>query len=307
MISIKPVAHPAETWEHAAAPDLTLRGVDLRQPNRPTLQFIHGIAFASKVYWPLLAPLAEDYGLFLHDLQGHGDSDLGNDYSGWEASMERVLAVMAAKGIDPATGPVIGSGHSYGASLHMLIAAARPERFSALVLLDPMLMPQNMFELFERVERNPMIERVLKKTAVWDDRNEARAYLRSKAAFKNWHDEAIEAFLDHAMAPHGEVGLALRCPPPFEVQVLSRPLLTLWDAVERLRTPTVILYGDDPMSPIGPSCRKAAEMNPHIRAMAMTGGHNFMLERPGESADAVRAALEMLLGDTGNGSLNRTG
>lgn len=293
-MKIKHLRDPGEHWAVQVEPDLTLRGVDLRHPERPTLHFVHGVAFASKLYWPVLRELVDENGLFLQDLQGHGDSDTGDSYPGWEASIDRIVAVMDAKGLDNAAAPVVGMGHSYGASLHMLMAAAEPERFSALVLLDPMLMPQNMFELFTKLENNPMIDRVRKKSTRWDDRETAREYLRSKHAFKRWTDESIDAFIDHAMWEDDGGGVSLRCPPELEIEVLAKPLLTLWDAVERLNVPTVILYGNDRMSPIGPSCRKAAELNPCIEAVEMTGSHNFMLEHPQETAAQIRAALNRL-------------
>ncbi len=281
------------TWSYEVEDGLTLRGVDHRLNGHPTLQFIHGIAFASKIYLPMLSPLNESYGLFLQDLQGHGESDLGDHYPGWQKSIDRIALVMDEYDLHTRLNPIVGMGHSYGASLQMILAAQQPERFSAMILLDPMILPQPMFEMFENIDTNPMVDRIKKKTARWNSREEAQSYLCSKTAFKNWHDDAINAFIDHAMVVKQD-SYHLRCPPEFEVEVLTKPLVTLWDAIPQIKTPTIILHSDEPVSPIRQTCQQVAEMNPNIESIPMPGSHNFMLEYPKETCEQIIFSLDKL-------------
>jgi pimeloyl-ACP methyl ester carboxylesterase len=63
---------------------------------------------------------------------------------------------------------VIAIGHSFGGVATILAAAAQPHRFKALVLLDPTILPQPAYWLYQlntllsktgRLGRNPLAER----------------------------------------------------------------------------------------------------------------------------------------------------
>ena len=288
------ILRKATPWAHPVQEDLYLRGKDLRRADTTTVQFMHGAAFCGSAYWPLLKELSSDYGLFIQDMQGHGESDPGSEFTGWQRAVENATSVMDAFDLHAEKGPFIGMGHSYGASLSLIMAAADPTRFSGLVLLDPMIFPLSLFELFANPE-NPMVSRVLKKVTEWSSRDEAMAYLKSKQAFKTWRQDALESFIDHAMETHENGRVSLRCPVEVEAQLLSKPLLSIWDSVDQLKTPTVILYSNEAASPIGQSCVDASEKNPYIQSIPVDGSHNFMQEFPDETLVATREALAQLL------------
>jgi len=288
------ILNSATPWEHEIEEKLVLRGCDLRKPDLPTIQFMHGVAFCGKLYWPLLKQLTDDYGLFIQDMQGHGESDQGAEFTGWQSAIDNATSVMNEFGLHNDNGPFIGMGHSYGASLSMIMAAADPSRFSGLVLLDPMIFPLSLFELFANPE-NPMVSRVLNKKKEWLNRNEALEYLKSKNAFKTWQPDALESFVDHAMAEQKDGSVTLRCPPEIEAQVLANPLLTIWDAVDNLQTPTIMLYSDEATSPIAQSCIDASEKNSYIQCIPMKGSHNFMQEYPDETFKVSMESLATLI------------
>ena len=289
-----PILNDAISWNHPVQADVTLRGSDLRRANTPTVQFMHGVAFCGNVYWPLLKELASDYGLFIQDMQGHGKSDGGSEFTGWQSAVDNATSVMNAFDLHADNGPFIGMGHSYGASLSLIMAAEDPKRFSGLVLLDPMIFPLSLFELFASPD-NPMVSRVLKKSVKWSSAEEAMAYLKSKQAFKTWREDALVSFIDHAMEAHDDGSVSLRCPVDIEAQILGKPLLSIWDAVDKLQTPTVIIYSNEAASPIGQSCVDASEKNPYIHSIPVNGSHNFMQEFPEETLKETREALNSLL------------
>lgn len=288
------ILNNAISWEHEVEENLKLRGSDLRRPDTPTIQFMHGVAFCGKLYWPFLKELSNDYGLFIQDMQGHGESDSGTEFTGWQSAIKNATSVMNDFGLHRDYGPFIGMGHSYGASLSMIMAASDPDRFSGLVLLDPMIFPLSLFELFANPE-NPMVSRVLNKKKEWPNREEALNYLKGKQAFKNWRQDALESFVDHAMAEDEDGSVSLRCKPEIEAQVLANPLLTIWDAVEKLQTPTIMIYSNDAASPIAQSCKDASEKNPFIKCIPMEGSHNFMQEFPDETVKISKESLSTLL------------
>ncbi|MGH8444937.1 MAG: alpha/beta hydrolase, partial [Solimonas sp.] len=133
-------------WQSSAGAGPLLRG--RRHDGPPAmLHFLHGNGFCGGVYWPMLQHLSGDYSLFCHDLEGHGDSDEPQRFAGADRLIARIPQVIADQGLAqrPDGGALIGIGHSYGAALTMRVAAANPSLFKALVLLDPILLPDRYY------------------------------------------------------------------------------------------------------------------------------------------------------------------
>ena len=212
-------------FDHTVAERLSLRGLEwIQHPVRPTLHFLHGIAFCSRLYWPYLRNLtAAGYNLCMHDLEGHGESDLEGEFSGWRLAADRAASVISARRLRQRGGPLIGTGHSYGASLSLILAAEQPDLFDALVLLDPMLMPEQILQQARDGLHQFPLDKTLARRNHWEDAGAAAAYLRSKAAFKDWSDDALDGFIEYNLVPGEEAGLVLRCDPRTEAQVLADP------------------------------------------------------------------------------------
>jgi len=292
------VLQSASNWSYEVEPDTFLRGIDMRRPDRATLHFLHGIAFSSKVYWPLLKPLTEHYGLFTQDYQGHGESDLCKEFSGWQGAIDQVQAVMKDQQINNQQTPLIGFGHSYGASLSLIMAAKDENLFSSLILLDPMIFPQPMLDMMDTMKpgENPMSDRIANRISEWSSRKAAKEYFASKKAFREWREDALESFLDYTLAEHPETGVvSLICPPSLEAQFVSSPLTTIWHAIDTVKIPTVMIHSEDNTSPLRQSCIDAGKRNANIRAIEVKGGHNFMQEHPQEILELVSAYLQELV------------
>ena len=69
-------------WAHRGSAGFTLRGWHSRPSGKPVLHFLHGNGFCTRTYEPMLGLLAEQFDLWLCDLQGHGQSDHGGRFVG---------------------------------------------------------------------------------------------------------------------------------------------------------------------------------------------------------------------------------
>lgn len=92
---------------------------------------VHGLTGHGQ-RWQHLADYVPEITIAAPDLVGHGSSS-------WAApwTIDANVAAFAALLDDQATTPVLVVGHSFGGALAMHLAAARPDRVSALLLLDP--------------------------------------------------------------------------------------------------------------------------------------------------------------------------
>lgn len=288
-----PTLASTNEWEYDVAPGLTYRGNEQFAEGKPLLHFMHGVAFCGKLYWPLLKQLSERYGLFMQDMQGHGESDAGEAFLGWESAIQQAFSVMDNFDLKNQGSGLIGTGHSYGASLSVIMAVQRPELFDGLILLDPMIMNPEMLVQVP-MDQNPMAQRTLKRKTRWESLEQVHRFFRSKPAFERWTDDAFTSFIDHTLVEHADGSYHLKCTAQTEAEVLAGPLVTIWENLEKLTVPTVIIHGDDARSPILQNSKKVAEMNPNISAVQMVGGHNFMQEIPDETFEQFCLAMDSL-------------
>jgi pimeloyl-ACP methyl ester carboxylesterase len=286
-------------WESGAGGGPTLRGrrADPR-PGAATLHFLPGNGFCGGVYWPFLkqfltgrATPAGGYGLFLHDIEGHGDSDAPAHFSGIGAVARRVPLVAQEQGLRDGR-PLVGMGHSFGAALTLKVAADNPGLFQALVLLDPIVFPPPMWfvsRAMAALNVHPMAKAARKRRREWASREDVIERLRGRGIYKGWTEEALQCFAEHAT--HDEAGQrVLSCPPGLEAEIYERPVYP-WPSFRNVQVPILFLYGKGSYPIFEPASRLARRANPRVEVASVPGHHCFMLEDPADAHQAVAAFL----------------
>jgi pimeloyl-ACP methyl ester carboxylesterase len=279
-------------WRSGAAPAWSGRRVLFR--DRPTLHFLSGNGFCGGVYWPLLRRFLPDFGLLCTDIEGQGASE-GTRYSGLPALLQRSRQAIAEQGLDG--GALIGMGHSFGAALTLRLAAANPGMFRALVLLDPIVMPPPLWlgvHALAHLGRHPMVNAAKRRRARWPSRTAARQHLEGRGIYAGWTAEALDAFVQHALAPTGNGSeVALCCPRELEAEIYAEPLWA-WRAFREVRCPVLFLRGRESYGFFPWAERLAQRANPAIRLRSLPGGHCFMQQDPAATHAAVREFLDTL-------------
>lgn len=283
-------------WAHRdPVHGLSLRGWRTPPRGLPLLHVLHGNGLCARTYAPMLAPLAERFDLWLCDAQGHGDSDAGDRFLGWNANA--AMAARAFRAHHPAPGvPVFGLGHSFGGVLTALMASAEPERFDAIVLLDPVIYTPTVAATVGLLARTglegllPLVRATRRRRTRWSSRDEAFSRLRGRGVFADWRDDALRAYVEHGLRDEGD-GVALKCPTWIEAAIFGSGPAGLWRQLDRLATPTLLVHGDDTLPFVAPSARRLAARHPHVRVEPIPGSHCFMLAEPEATAARVAAFL----------------
>lgn len=283
-------------WSYSSRYGVTVRGFHSTPSGKPVLHFLHGNGFCGLTYQPMLQLLSADYDLFLSDTQGHGDSDNGTEFLGWNKAAE--IAALAWQAHQPQFGtvPTYGLGHSFGGVLTSLMHAEQPTLFQGLVLLDPVLFPPSMLLLARTLEgvrlfkKNPLAKAALKRRQHWPDRASALSYFQSRSLFKSWHPAALDAYVTHALAEQND-GVSLKCPPQREADVFSSYPRGLWPALRNAKAPIKIFYGEQTFPFVVKAVNKWQQLNTGVQLQQVPGGHCFMQEQPEHSAARIITAL----------------
>lgn len=285
-----------ERWQYAD-PDhgLTLRGWYTPPRDLPLLHVLHGNGLCARTYTAMLTPLADHFDLWLCDTQGHGDSDAGERFLGWNANAAMASRAFRAHHPTPSV-PVFAVGHSFGGVLTALMAAADPSLFQRIVLLDPVIYTPAVAAMVAVLDRTrlqgllPLVRATRRRRTRWASRNEAFARFRGRGVFADWQDDALRAYVDHGLREDGE-GITLKCPPTIEAAIFGSGPVGLWRQLDRLATPTLLVHGDRTLPFVAPSARRLAARNPHVQVKAVAGSHCFMLAEPESAAERVLTFL----------------
>lgn len=285
-----------ERWQYADPEHgLTLRGWRTPPRGRPLLHVLHGNGLCARTYAPMLEPLAEHVDLWLCDAQGHGDSDAGVRFLGWNANAAMVARAFRAHHPAPQV-PVFAVGHSFGGVLTALMAAADPALFRRLVLLDPVIYTPTVAAMVAVLDRTglqgllPLVRATRRRRTRWPSREEAFARFRGRGVFADWQDAALRAYVEHGLREEGE-GVTLKCPTHIEAAIFSTGPVGLWRQLDRLATPTLLVHGDRTLPFVAPSARRLAARRLQVRVDAIAGSHCFMLAEPEATAGRIAAFL----------------
>lgn len=274
-----------------------LTGWCTKQGHKSVLFFAHGNGFCGRVYQPVLELLAQKYDLLMFDIPGHGRTPEA-DFSGWNKTAEHLWYGIQSAGEVIKNRDLHAVGHSLGGMLSILMASERPETFKSMVLLDPIIFPQPLLFFLHIVRKSgltgvfhPYVKSTLRRRNSWADRREAFRYFHKRKIFKDWTDQSLESYVQHALVEK-DMQVQLCCDPKLEAQWFSSLPDELWPSVKGLAVPVSIYMGNDTYPFSLRAGRQAKRINTAIDFNIVPGGHCFMQEHPSDAADYVFKALE---------------
>lgn len=293
------IAATLQPWHYRTSGGLVLRGWRARPRGRPVLTFLHGNGLCGAIYWPCLRHLSADFDLVLLDLPGHGDSDPGPRFLGWNENAELAHQALLAVLPDYGAAPVIACGHSFGGVLTLLMLAGDPVMARAGLLLDPVLFTPSMLWVMQALrplglwQQNGMARRARQRRFHWPDRHAARTFLQGRGMFREWTEDSMAAYVEHGLRAVAD-GFELKCAPRREAEIFASHPRQLWARVDALRRPLMILHGERTYPFVPASAHRAARRNPRIDVAAVPGTHFYLLEDPEGSASILRHHLASL-------------
>ena len=216
-----------------------------------TAHFYGGNGFALGVYEPLLSDLAQHLNITALTMRGEWYDKPTADKMTREEDAD-VLIEFLQKTQDK---PIIGIGHSQGATATTMAAAKRPDLFSALYLLEPVTFTNQQGKLYSLVPRMvKMTREPFKSTQVkqadWHSVDAYYQFLRRHKAYKRITDEHLLTYAKNSLEPGEQAELTLRFSPKQELaNYFGTPLIMkpLQQLIADNKVPVQLIIGKPSM------------------------------------------------------------
>lgn len=265
-----------------------------RDTPNPDIVFLHATGFNARTYRTLLSPLGDKFHVLALDARGHGRTQLPDGvfgYTSWRRHRDDLIAVL-----EHFTAPVTLAGHSMGGTVSLLLAGRRTDLVCGLALLDPVILPDAGYALFELplaplIQRNaiPMARGALKRRAAFASREEAIAGFTGRGVFKSFPPEVIADYVADGLLDDGKGGFKLACRPAFEAATYCAQRHNPWTALRKVTDPLVLLRAERNSTVSEAAMHRVAAIKADARVATVEGaGHMLPMERP----DRARAAIE---------------
>lgn len=261
--------------------------------NRPLVVFSHANGFPSGTYRKFLEDFAPHFEVRAPDMLGHDPRFRVDDNWG---NLARELLAWIDVHCDR---PVIGVGHSMGAMVTFMAAHLAPEKFRAVVMLDPPIIngwPAVFFQLMKwmgRADEFTPAGRSRNRRSNWPSPEDALADLSRKRLFAAFDPECLRDYVGSVLEPH-EGAFRLRYRVEQELAIFRTTPSNPWRFVRRLRVPGVVIAGAQSDVAMPAHLARLGRWHGMAR-LTTTGGHLFPLEHPLDASRLVRQEIDALL------------
>jgi pimeloyl-ACP methyl ester carboxylesterase len=210
-----------------------------------TAHFYHAAGFPLGVYSPLLSKLGQKFKLSALGIRatwpGIGLPPKRRDY--WQSYADDLIAFIEQE----CQSPIIGIGHSMGATCTIMAAEKRPDLFKTLVLIEPAMVSRSLARLIRLTPKVLMkiiepAKSTLKKIDIWVSREAFFDYCRQLRAYKRFSDKAFHVMAQYGVFETQDGRFHLCFPKLWEAHVYTQPPNVMTN-LERLNIPCVAIRG----------------------------------------------------------------
>ncbi|MCA1900412.1 MAG: alpha/beta hydrolase [Chloroflexi bacterium] len=267
------------------------------------LHFLHANGYPPECYKPLLELLKIRYRVFGMKLRPLWENTTPEDLDAWHPLSDDLLRFLNSNpsGVNKT---IVGVGHSVGGVVTLRAALREPQRFRALILLDPVLFVPATLTAWKIVRDlklghkfHPKIKGALKRRRVFDNLDLVFQGYRSREVFKYMSDESLRAYIAGIVKPRAGGGFELAYSPEWEARIYLTGLrdFDLWRGLPSLQIPTLIIRGAETDTFLENAAKLVKKKNPQIQVETLERcTHLLPLERPQEVFDLIWKFLEAL-------------
>lgn len=263
------------------------------------LVFLHANGYPPDCYRPLLLHLADHYHVTAMVQRPLWTGSRPEELKDWHLLTDDFLRFLD----ETLTASSVCVGHSMGGIALLRAALREPDRFKAIVLLDPVLFPPYMITLWNlmsalklRQRFNPKVTRARQRRRQFDNLERLYSGYRRKSVFKYMDNEALRAYVNGISCKKDGGGFHLCYSVDWEIRIyltaISRDM-DLWRGLRKLKTPALILRGSETDTFWNVTGNLVKQVQPRIQVVTLEKAtHLLPLEHPDEVANMIQSFFE---------------
>jgi lipase len=215
-----------------------------REARSGTILLAHATGFHARCWDRVVAHL-DAHHVIAVDQRGHGRSDKAFPIH-WQDFGQDLAGLIRALDLTD----VIGVGHSMGGHAITQAAAAEPQRFRRLVLIDPVIVsPEEYAAAGGATLASAWQHPTAKRRNHWASADEMFERFKDRPPFAAWDRNVLRDYCEYGLLPDPSGnGLVLACPPEFEaaVYMAARGNAGVYDSVRALDVPVLLVRVMEP-------------------------------------------------------------
>jgi len=262
------------------------------------LVFLHANGYPPECYRPLINRLSEHYQVLSMLQRPLWPDSSPNEITDWNPLTDDFLRFLDEQLIDTS----IAVGHSVGGIVALRAALRQPERFRALVLIDPVLFPPYIIRFWKIInglglgyQLHPLVKAARKRLREFDDLDRLFKGYRRKPVFRYMGDPELRAYVEGIACP-GELGYKLCFNADWEMRIYVTSVwsdMDIWHSLPSMKIPLLIIRGAETDTFWASTARRVQRNVPAARVVTVPQAtHLVPLEHPDEVYQAVETFLQ---------------
>jgi pimeloyl-ACP methyl ester carboxylesterase len=215
-----------------------------RRGKEPTLLFAHATGFHGRCWDQVIGRLGMRHVIAIEQ-RGHGRSDK-TEITHWRVFGQDLAALVRTLDLRD----IIGVGHSMGGHAMVEAAAANPDRFRRLVLIDPVIAsPDDYAGGWKIAGLAGRLHPTAKRKNLFASSDEMFERFKDRVPYSVFDRAALHDYCKYGLLPAGNgQGFVLACPPQIEASIYmtSRTNPYVYESIRALEIPVLIVRAKEP-------------------------------------------------------------
>ena len=261
-----------------------------------SLHFLHANGYPPGCYKSFLELLQTQYHVFGMLLRPLWKDTNPNGIHDWKPFSEDLLQFL-----ESTSSPVIGVGHSIGAIVTLRAALREPNKFQALVLLDPVLFVPSFLVKWLIVSTlglgnrfHPLVPLAKRRRRTFGDLETVYRSYRGREVFRYMSDENLRIYIEGMTRKKADGSYELVYAPEWEAQIYRTGMqdFDIWRGLANLEVPALFIRGAGTDTFLEEAARLVKRKLPKARVETLEKStHLLPLERPREVFEIMQSFL----------------
>jgi pimeloyl-ACP methyl ester carboxylesterase len=253
------------------------------------IHFAHANGYPPGTYRQFLESLGKDYRVLAIQHRPIWATAPPETMTDWRMVTDDLIALLDSQNAQN----IVGIGHSLGGVATMYAALQRPDLFRALILIEPVFLPEQALSMIrENPSLNPfdlpLVKTAMRRRDQWPDRQAAFDHFRPKAVFRRFSDETLWDYVNYGLKADA-AGVSLVYSREWEARFYSLPPTDVWSCVPRIAQPTLAIRGSETDTIFPQAWQMWQDLQPQAQFVEMQNvGHMLTMEQPKAVAQIVR-------------------